>query len=840
MLLEVGAPHALMCAMERINLHNPMSSSVATSVIRPLEILSRSTVYSTVSDMAEKEKAKMESSTKKGKDSRRSTFGPTERSESVLYDAGLEDDFNNPPDESMDDTNSDIEEDDDEIMEEDDSESEIEVRLGNVDYSDEEDDNSTNESEDDEEISSDEDDDDDGSSSGSSVESDDIDNESDGEEESMDNSDEEEVDMFPEADEDDELAAEENLFFDAENEANLEGMPGIPPGMEGVDGEWAMVPPNGGRAGAAAAALGLGGMPGMPPAGLLEALGLGGPRGRGPGGGEDAEAMLGNIVRGDSIGLRQLQEQLANLEQLAGQQNIRVVRGNRASGGGLGGLGVSSILGSPPVPELESVNVHQRTFGSNSRSLLLSPMESVFGVQATRTSSRQGLGGDGHEEQDEIPSLYDTQLFPGGISSSTQTRAQPTVHPLLQSVSLAPSNSIYQLENQPDQSHALGGLRSRSFITGANGNLIQVHDRFHDGADPRRGGRQGAHSGWTDDGIQPDRSTEDFSVAFGSALNGMMDRADAAAQQASQAEQNNDSGGDNSNEQDNEAGNDAEEAEAEEAETDEVMNEAEDDPAEDQAETENAADSNEPVQPPPAQEQPSEDAAVSSAMADGLTIDSGASNEQSVNNETNNDDSTSNDAVMEDGQAAEEETEPAPDEQQTAENNESSDEANQEEASGQDTNAADTNDDGNQDQQAMETDDAAPAADPSVNEEAPVNAEAPTNEESNEAPSEEANEASASEETNNGTSGELTCPPDIDPEVFASLPLEMQQEVVEQHQQAQQISESGLDPEALAALPEDMRREVIAQEQNEQRQREQQAAQPAADPANAEEMDNAR
>lgn len=833
MLLEAGAPHALMCAMERINLHNPMSSSVATSVIRPLEILSRSTVYSTVSDMAEKEKAKMESSTKKGKDSRRSTFGPTERSESVLYDAGLEDDFNNPPDESMDDTNSDIEEDDDEIMEEDDSESEIEVRLGNVDYSDEEDDNSTNESEDDEEISSDEDDDDDGSSSGSSVESDDIDNESDGEEESMDNSDEEEVDMFPDADEDDELAAEENLFFDAENEANLEGMPGIPPGMEGVDGEWAVVPPNGGRAGATAAALGLGGMPGMPPAGLLEALGLGGPRGRGPGGGEDAEAMLGNIVRGDSIGLRQLQEQLANLEQLAGQQNIRVVRGNRASGGGLGGLGVSSIIGSPPVPELESVNVHQRTFGSNSRSLLLSPMESVFGVQATRTSSRQGLGGDGHEEQDEIPSLYDTQLFPGGISSSTQTRAQPTVHPLLQSVSLAPSNSIYQLENQPDQSHALGGLRSRSFITGANGNLIQVHDRFHDGADPRRGGRQGAHSGWTDDGIQPDRSTEDFSVAFGSALNDMMDRADAA--QASQAEQNNDSGGDNSNEQDNEAGNDV--AEEAEAVNDEVMNETEDDPADDQAETENAADSNEPVQPPPAQEQPSEDAAVSSAMADGLTIDSGASNEQSVNNETNNDDSTSNDAVMEDGQAAEEETAPAPDEQQAAENNESTDEANQEEVSGQDTNAADTNDDDNQDQQAMETDDTAPAADPSVEEEA----DAPTNEESNEAPSEEANnEASASEETNNGTSGELTCPPDIDPEVFASLPLEMQQEVVEQHQQAQQISESGLDPEALAALPEDMRREVIAQEQNEQRQREQQAAQPAADPANAEEMDNAR
>ena len=37
-------------------------------------------------------------------------------------------------------TNSDIEEDDDESIEEDDSKSEIEVRLGNVDYSDNEDD----------------------------------------------------------------------------------------------------------------------------------------------------------------------------------------------------------------------------------------------------------------------------------------------------------------------------------------------------------------------------------------------------------------------------------------------------------------------------------------------------------------------------------------------------------------------------------------------------------------------------------------------------------------------------------------------------------------------------
>jgi len=68
----------------------------------------------------------------------------------------------------------------------------------------------------------------------------------------------------------------------------------------------------------------------------------------------------------------------------------------------------------------------------------------------------------------------------------------------------------------------------------------------------------------------------------------------------------------------------------------------------------------------------------------------------------------------------------------------------------------------------------------------------------------------------------------------------MQQEIVDQHQAtsavAAQLGEaSGLDPEALAALPEDMRREVIEQEQQQQRLREH----AAADPANAEEMDNA-
>lgn len=83
------------------------------------------------------------------------------------------------------------------------------------------------------------------------------------------------------------------------------------------------------------------------------------------------------------------------------------------------------------------------------------------------------------------------------------------------------------------------------------------------------------------------------------------------------------------------------------------------------------------------------------------------------------------------------------------------------------------------------------------------------------------------------------CPPGMDPEVFSVLPAEMQREVVEQARTeadlaAQLDAGSSLDPEALAALPEEMRREVIEQEQRERRLQE-----APADPANAEEMDNA-
>jgi E3 ubiquitin-protein ligase HUWE1 len=107
-------------------------------------------------------------------------------------------------------------------------------------------------------------------------------------------------------------------------------------------------------------------------------------------------------------------------------------------------------------------------------------------------------------------------------------------------------------------------------------------------------------------------------------------------------------------------------------------------------------------------------------------------------------------------------------------------------------------------------------------------------------------ENTSSDDPESGTTGEtnangLVCPPDVDPEVFNSLPFEMQQDCVLQYNStlelAAQLNGSSLDPEFLAALPEEMRREVIEQDRRDRQLR--QEAETQADPSNAQEMDNA-
>jgi len=94
-----------------------------------------------------------------------------------------------------------------------------------------------------------------------------------------------------------------------------------------------------------------------------------------------------------------------------------------------------------------------------------------------------------------------------------------------------------------------------------------------------------------------------------------------------------------------------------------------------------------------------------------------------------------------------------------------------------------------------------------------------------------------------GVGNNVVCPPGVDHEVFSQLPLELQQEIIMQHEATASLAlqldaSSNLDPDALAALPEDMRQEIIEQERNERRFREEQQDNPA-DPSRAEDLDPA-
>ena len=75
-------------------------------------------------------------------------------------------------------------------------------------------------------------------------------------------------------------------------------------------------------------------------------------------------------------------------------------------------------------------------------------------------------------------------------------------------------------------------------------------------------------------------------------------------------------------------------------------------------------------------------------------------------------------------------------------------------------------------------------------------------------------------EVSASSTGVLSCPIGYDSEVFYSLPVEMQMEIVDQHsetsQQMRELAEaSGFDYETLAALPENIRQEVIDQARRE-------------------------
>ena len=744
LMLEHKVAHALMLAIGRIALHHPMASSSASSIIRPLEIYTRGGVFTTVNEMQMREKAK---SVKASKDSRRATIGTIHRSESDLDDVAIEDEFHNNParrldgggsfDESVE--HSSAEDDNESIDEDSDESSEIEVRLGNVD-------DSSSEGEDEFSDESEEEEDDDES------DGDDMDEDADSEPHYSDESEdeEEELDEMEEVEDD-------NFLFDAnaEDEVNNGLEQGAAGGNEGLDESmmegWTRVE-TGGRAG-------LGRM-------LLEMVQPHGRQHHLANGGflmDAAETMLGNILRGD-IGLEGIS---AEIEDSLG---IRVMRRDRGDGRAAA-LGLSAGLTNRPNPNGSAGTtiggvgrpaVHQNGIVSSN-----SVFGNVFETSATLCVANE----DDHDRRSEIPSSYDTNLFPEGVAAvassfqSTMLRGGgcPLVHPLIQSLTLPPATSINSVA-APLSSQREGhnstlqrniGMATGSYIAGANGSIIQVNDRLQTihGADQvTRRTNPSTFSIWADDGTLLD----DFSATFGQALDSFLQDASVQEGEASSS-----------------------------------------DPPRSQQDT--SSQNCEAPPAPAAQESQSETAEVSSAMAAGLTISQQASdhppNPSISNDQTGNqeDDSEAADDAMAEDRST-----------------------------------------GEADDEAAVEDEVIPDAGSQLI--LGVVAEPLESNQYEEALDQEVDGASV-ENVSHNDEGVLVCPPAIDPEVFNSLPPELQQELVLQHQVDTQISESGLDgldPDVLAALPEEMRREVIEQEQQQQRLRELQASQ-AADPANAEE-----
>lgn len=842
LMLEQNVAHALMMAIERITLHHPMASSVASSIMRPLEIYTRGGVYSTVNEMHLREKDK---AAKTSKDPRRTTADISDLRE--IYDIALDNEFHS----NNENAEHSVDNDDDESI---DDEVEIEVRLGD-------DDDSENSSEEDDDGSEEEEDDDDEDEDDESG-GDDMDDDAESDHNSSESEDEE---VYDEVEAEGEEVDDDNFFLDAnaDNEANGldretsgENEPLDETAMEG----WTQIN-NGGRAGLGRMLLD-----------LVQPHGLAGRQSDLANGGflmDAAETMLGNILRGDIGGLAELEDSLG----------IRVVRGDRGdSRGGSLGLppgftnrlpensignearrgGVRDGIGRSAVQQ-NSANTY--IFGNRGQ-IDPGPMEVVFGTSAVGPIE-YNVEDDRHSE---VPSTYDTQLFPEGVAaaaSTIQSGGGPIVHPLIQSLSLPPSTSINFVVTSSVSQRERPTLQRNNgmismygpYIAGANGSMIQVSNRLQllSGADQAyRSTNQSTSSFsiWADDGVHVD----DFSATFGQALDSLLqDQANSLEQEA----QSNDPLPDLADSTITHNGEASEDAPTEHVEDAPSSNESE-----------------------AAQELQSETAEVSSALATGLTISQHASenfapsssngqigNHDQSNDDTNaavnNDDmvidcpaieSTSNNQggylnqfdnitdAAETDMVVEHPAEESTSDDQVSNKNQSDGSTDAsaddimvvEHRAGDDTNEIlEAGTDTVAEVRPREEDANMVAAPPDVGADPlEIDQEEETQNE----------DESGMTETNavNEVEGALRCPPDIDPEVFNSLPLEMQQEIVQQHEVDAQISESGLDPEALAALPEEMRREVIEQEQQQQqRQRELEAESERADPANAEDMDNA-
>lgn len=551
-----------------------------------------------------------------------------------------------------------------------------------------------------------------------------------------------------------------------------------------------------------------------------------------------AEAMIGTLLRSGEIN----QDSLAEIE---GQLGIRITGTSRrlrhlgltggpgSDPGGLGDAFTTRLLGGPTPQQGRNGDVvgtlphiHQRsqpdagysTFGGSASGRLadLSSIEIVFGGPSVTSGSRNydvngPLQSDPDDQQLPHITQLDLQLFPGGPASAAIARTQQSLHPLLGGVDLPPINSlVVDLVPHGVRARRSGQMNTRrpsdwtnaSFSPGgylvstATGNIIRSN-RPHTAAAlgaglPTRGVLGPA--GWTDDGLQVDATVEEL----GSVLQAELARFLRDQAWAADTAPVNGADGPNNHVADSENGNLEHALHARSTSCGELAGD-EQDISQPALQVEREEDS-----PSTA----SEGERVASSLAATLRL-----SPQNDGGETKEIDPF--DEIIGIGE---------PDEHAISREEPET--------------SARWNTEGARAPGAMSTrDDVGDVAvsEPHVQgrsggpeEPQSVDDEEPEIEEIGGQDGDEGNDI-------------LVCPPNIEPDVFHSLPREMQRDVVNEHTESQdlaaQLDGTSLDREILAVLPEDVLREVLEQERRERMRDGNEAA--SIDPSRATEMDPA-
>jgi E3 ubiquitin-protein ligase HUWE1 len=784
-MMEQGMVHALLYAIRRVQLFHPMASNVCGSLLLPLEILTRVAVVDAVTEFVKKD-AKIENEGPQNED----TGGalPVAMSSPEHNDvAELEDIIHS----------NDLIVNDEHEMGEEASELDEDVASEEEDRSSEE---SDIESEDE--------------SGGEPMDEDEA-----SEEDSEDSTSEEVDESDWTVDYDNNIANEGHMMRMDEEVEDDDAAENVD---ENLDEGWTRIESNGfggmllGRRGGFFA--GSGDNSAARPRGFVDA----------------AEAMIGSLLRNGGI----TGETLAELE---GQLGIRIMSGGRSlrdflrtgngdnrSGDASFGARIVGTEGRERSTENEVIgllpHVHQRTqpdvgfsaFGRSGQWAEISSMEFVFGGPSITGGSRNyddttpvQVG----DEVDRYPPLaqLDLQLFPGGPAAATTARSQHALHPLLCGIDLPPANSLVSdLLPHGVRATRRGQMTTRrpgdwtnsSFSPGSylvstsNGNIIRsTRTQSGTGGILGNGINRSVLSGpigWTDDGLPVDATVEEFSAAFRAAVEQSVVRTRPGADGSSRDDHahtqthSQDSGGvaDHVESEENNQG---------------LTIQGNEEPADNAAE----GSTHEAGRDSELDSSRMDGDRVATSLANGLRLSTGNESEDSVGDDRES--PTAELEALEPGDALE-----------TADARTELDYQLQQEVSPLETSTAIINP--NVDNPSTSNmDETSPSNDAAAMDVDPGNYVI----------------------TTDNVSG-FVCPPEVDREVFENLPRDMQQDLIDQYnatrELAAQLDGSSLDPETLAALPEDIRLEVIEQDRQE-RLREQ--AEAPADPARAEEMDNA-